>query len=155
MSIDSDQINPVRKHKRDVRLRILAPVILPALLLVALCVVLVVSVAADGLSFRQVTVAMGMLFASFLALPLIILCLVPYLLFAASAAGLGLLTGKARKPIRAARQLTGTVATKTHQVAPRVARPLLGLNVRMARWEGILNAWLAPALSPGKEKDDD
>jgi hypothetical protein len=143
MGASSKTVNPVRKHKRDVWLKIIAPIVLPLAGLIAVCVVLAVAVARDALVGKQVTIVMSILATCFLALPAVLLCAVPYALFA----GLAVLTGKgyaqAHTPLRFARRTTEKIAVKTDEYAPRVARPFLALNVRLTRWEQMVSSWLS------------
>jgi hypothetical protein len=114
--------NPVRKHKRDVWLKIVFPV--------------------DALVSKQISIVMSILATCFLALPAVFLCAVPYALLAVIAALAGRGYAQARTPLRFARRTTEKIAIKTDQYAPRVAQPLLALNVRLTRWEKTLRCWL-------------
>ena len=143
MGASSKTVNPVRKHKRDVWLKIVAPVVLPLAGLIALCVVLAVAVARDALVDKQITIVMSILATCFLALPAVLLCAVPYALFAALAVLAGKGYAQAQTPLRFARRTTEKIAVKTDEYAPRVARPFLALNVRLTRWEQMLSSWLS------------
>jgi hypothetical protein len=143
MGASSKTVNPVRKHKRDVWLKIVAPIVLPLAGLIALCVVLALAVARDALVDKQITIVMSILATCFLALPAVLLCAVPYALFAALAVLAGRGYAQARTPLRFARRTTEKIAVKTDEYAPRVARPFLALNVRLTRWEQMLSSWLS------------
>jgi hypothetical protein len=142
MGASSKIVNPVRKHKRDVWLKIVFPVALPLVGLVALCVILAIAVATDALVSKQISIVMSILATCFLALPAVFLCAVPYALLAVIAALAGKGYARAQTPLRFARRTTEKIATKTNQYAPRVAQPLLALNVRLTRWEETLRCWL-------------
>jgi hypothetical protein len=86
---------------------------------------------------------MSILATCFLALPVVLLCAVPYALFAALAVLAGRGYAQARTPLRFARRTTEKIAVKTDEYAPRVARPFLALNVRLTRWEQMLSSWLS------------
>jgi hypothetical protein len=143
MGASSKTVNPVRKHKRDVWLKIIAPIVLPLAGLIALCVVLAVAIARDALVGEQVTIVMSILATCFLALPAVLLCAVPYALFAALAVLAGKGYAQVRTPLRFARRTTEKIAVKTDEYAPRVARPFLALNVRLTRWEQMVSSWLS------------
>jgi hypothetical protein len=143
MGASSKTVNPVRKHKRDVWLKIVAPIVLPLAGLIALCVVLAVAVARDALVDKQITIVMSILATCFLALPAVLLCAVPYALFAALAVLAGKGYAQAQTPLRFARRTTEKIAVKTDEYAPRVARPFLALNVRLTRWEQMVSSWLS------------
>jgi uncharacterized membrane protein len=145
----SSTVNPVKKHRRQVWRLVIAPVALPLLGLIAFCVVLIVAVATDTLEFRQVSVIMGLVATAFIALPMTILCVVSYLIFAFLAAGSSLAYSQTRGPLRAARVFSERVAVKTDEVAPRVARPFVALNVRITKWERI-----AQKLGPSVDDSD-
>jgi len=146
--------NPVRKHRREVWLRIIAPVLVTFLALVGLCVALGIAVGADALSRRQITVLMSVVATAFIALPMALLCLVPYFLLASLASLAGKGYANAQKPIRSARHMTERIATAIDQRAPTLAQPLIALNTRVTQWEHTLNHWLPSAL-PGEEEISD
>ena len=155
MNTVSGKTNPVLAHKRDVRWRIVTPVIAGSGVLLLVLIGLIYGVASGGMAFKQVTVAMGMVFTAFIALPLVILCLIPYMLFAVAAVGVGMAHQGAQRPIRALRGFTGTMSEKTGQFVPKLARPLLEINVRLMRWERVVSAWASPTLAPGKDEHDE
>lgn len=134
-------MNPIEKHRRDVRLRVIAPVAIPALALIVLAIALLVSVASGGLVAKQITVAMSILASAFILLPMVLLCVVPYALLAAGAAGMGLAYSKAQVPLRFVRRITAQITVKTKQLAPRVAQPVIGMNTRLARLESMARGW--------------
>lgn len=141
MSASSKTGNPVRKHKRDIWLKIFLPVALVFVVLVIVCVVLAVAVAADAVVSDQITLVMSCVATLFLALPMVVLCLVPYFLLVMSAYLAGKGYAHAQTPLRAVRDLTGKVASKTNQHVPKLAKPLVALNVRITRWEHTLRSW--------------
>jgi hypothetical protein len=143
MGASSKTVNPVRKHKRDVWLKIIAPIVLPLAGLIALCVVLAVAVARDALVDKQITIVMSILATCFLALPAVLLCAVPYALLAALAVLSGKGYAQVQRPLRFTRRTTEKIAVKTDEYAPRVARPFVALNVRLTRWEHMLSSWLS------------
>jgi hypothetical protein len=143
MGASSKTASPVRKHRRDVWLKIIAPIVVPLAGLIALCVVLAVAVARDALVDKQITIVMSILATCFLALPAVLLCVVPYALFAALAALAGRGYAQVQTPLRFTRRTTEKIAVKTDEYAPRVARPFLALNVRLTRWERMLSSWLS------------
>ncbi len=134
--------NPVRKHKRDVWLKIIAPVVLPMIGLLVLIGVLIAAAANDAIESKQITIIMSILATCFLALPAVLLCLVPYALLA----GTAILAGKGyehvQTPVRFLRRTTERIAVKTGEWAPQLARPVLALNVQLTRWEKTLSSWL-------------
>jgi len=151
MSRSATGQSPVEKHRRDVRWKIVAPVVMSGVGLVAVGVLLMVGVAAGALVFEQVSVIMGILATAFIALPLALICIVPYLAFGALAVGTGKLYARARTPLRAARRFTERVSTRTQRTLPRLARPVIALNTRLARWEHTLLGWQQTALQAGKD----
>jgi hypothetical protein len=155
MSASPNATDPVRKHQRELWLRIIAPVAVPLVGLVLLCVVLAISVLTGALVGKQVTTLMGIVATVFIVFPLTLACLVPYFVLVLSAYGAGRVYAHSRKPLRFSRRLTEQIATKTNQVAPKVARPLIGLNTRTTRWEHALREWVKPTLPTGKESTDE
>ena len=143
--------NPIKEHRRDVRWKIVLPVALPALALALFGIGLIVAVAAGALVSAQITVIMGMLATAFIALPLMILCLIPYVLLAVSATFVGRGYARVRGPLATARELTQRVAVKTDERAPKVARPFTALNVRVTRWEHMLRGLNQTSIVLGKD----
>jgi uncharacterized membrane protein YciS (DUF1049 family) len=137
-------MDPIRKHRRDVWLRIVAPIAIPALGLVVLVVILIVAVAAGGMVSKQITVAMSILASAFVLLPMVLICIVPYVLFAAMAAGAGMAHSKAQVPLRFVRRVTEQIAEKTQSIAPRTVKPLIAMNARIARLESMARGWQEP-----------
>ncbi len=152
MSTTTVQPNPVKKHRRDVRWKIVAPITLAALVIIAIGVVFIVGVATDALVFEQVTVVSVCLATPFILLPLVLLCVVPYLIAAVLAIGVGQGYARTRPVIRSARRFTERVTARTHQTMPRLARPLISLNTRLARWENTLVGWQRSSLGAGKDE---
>lgn len=146
MSQAARKANPVAEHKRAVRLKIVGPVVLALLALVGVCGALVLAVIGGALESKQITIVMGIVATAFLALPMAILCLVPYVMLAALAALSGRGYAGARGPLRSARRTTERLAQTTAGVAPRLARPLIAVNVRLTRWEHTLRGQPSPAL---------
>ncbi len=151
MSRRASPSDPVARHRRAVRRRIVAPVAGAALGLLAVCGALIVAVATGALADTQVTTVMGIVATTFIALPLTILCLIPYALLAILAALSGHAYTGVRGPLRSLRQQTEQLAATTARVAPRLAAPFVALNVRVTRWEYVLRGQPPQAL-PGDEE---
>ncbi len=143
----------VKKHRRDVRWKIVLPVALPALLLIAFGVLLIVLAATGDLSRTQIGIMMGVLATPFVALPLVILCVIPYALFGALAVAMGRVYAGARGPLYRVRDITHRMAQKTDELAPTVAQPTIALNTRVTRWEHVLRGLQQPTSLVEKEPD--
>jgi hypothetical protein len=151
--MSSNTVNPVRKHHRDVWLKIVAPVLLPVIGLVALCVGLVIAAATDTIEAEQITIIMSVVSTLCLALPISVLCLVGCGAMIAGAYAGGWGYAHVKTPLRAVRRLTETIARHTNRLAPKLARPTITLNTRVTRWEHRVRNWIAPPEESG-EKDD-
>ena len=121
MSASHTTSNPVRRHRRDIWLRIVAPVAIAALLLVAFCVIPVVAVASDELVSAQVSVVMGIVATAFIAPagdP------VRSTVCGSGRDGGGSRTAlPARPPLQTMRRMTEKAAHQTDRFAPKVAQP--------------------------------
>ncbi|WP_119072461.1 hypothetical protein [Aggregatilinea lenta] len=137
-------MDPIRKHRREFWLRIVAPIAIPALALIVLAVVLIVAVAAGSMISKQITVTMSMLASAFILLPMVLLCIIPYVLAAVMAAGAGMAYAKVQIPLRFVRRITAQIAQKTHSIAPRTVQPLIAMNARIARLESTARGWQTP-----------
>ncbi len=149
------QDDPVRAHRRAVRRAIIAPVLLPALGVIAFGAALIVGVASGALASKQITVLMGVLATAFIALPMAVLCLVPYFLLAALAHLGGWSYRRTGVPVRWARRFSARIATTTEQLAPHVAQPLISFNTSLARWESTLRHWQHTLPVAEKEEADE
>ena len=149
------QDDAVRAHRRAVWFKIIAPLLLPLIGLVALGAALIVGVATGALESARVTVLMGLLATAFIALPMAVLCIVPYFLLATLAYLGGWGYRRTTVPVRFARRLSAQVATTTEQLAPRVAHPLISLNTALARWESTLRHWQHTLPEAEKEEADE
>ena len=149
------QHDPVRAHRRAVWFKIVAPVVLPLIGLVVLCIALIAGVVTGTLESARLTVLMGVLSTAFIALPLVILCIVPYFLLATLAYLGGWSYRQISVPMRFARRLSAQVAVTTERAAPRVAQPLISFNTLLARWENTLRHWQRILPVAEKEKADE
>jgi ABC-type dipeptide/oligopeptide/nickel transport system permease subunit len=147
--------DPVRKHRREVRNRIILPVALAFVALIALNVVLIAAVASGAMVSKQITTVMSVVATVFIALPMMLLCLIPVAALVLSAWGVGRIHGTARGPLGTVRRLTGQVAVKTNEFAPRLARPTTAVNIRLTRWEYTLRGWLMPAVPAEEDLSDE
>jgi len=146
MNHSASKTNPVAKHRRAVRLKIVGPIALAAIALVGVCLGLILAVMGGAFESQQITIVMSVVATLFLALPMAILCLVPYILLAVLASLTGRGYARARGPLRSLRGATARMAQTTAVVAPRLARPLMALNVRLTRWESMLRGQSSSAL---------
>jgi ABC-type dipeptide/oligopeptide/nickel transport system permease subunit len=146
MSQSARKANPVARHRRAVRLKIVGPIALAAIGLVGVCLGLILAVMGGAFESQQITIIMSVVATLFLALPMAILCLVPYILLAVLASLMERGYARARGPLRSVRGATARLAQTTAVVAPRLARPLMALNVRLARWESMLRGQASSAL---------
>ncbi|MBN1679343.1 MAG: hypothetical protein JW966_03575 [Anaerolineae bacterium] len=154
MSTLSRPVDPKRKHRREVWTRIVAPVVLSFLALIALCVALVIGVATGALVHKQVAIIMSVVATVFLALPMMILCLVPYFILAFTAVGAGRLHANVHKPLRGARRLSGSIAERTKQIMPRLAQPVAAFNVWVTRLEHTVRGLSQPAAVETNDEID-
>ena len=147
--------DPVRKHRREVRNRIILPVALAFAALIALNVILITAVARGAMVSKQITTVMSVVATVFIALPMVLLCLVPVAVLVLSAWGAGRIYGTARGPLGTVRRVTGQVAIKTNEFAPKLARSTMAVNIRLTRWEYTLRGWLMPAVPAEEDLSDE
>lgn len=145
--------NPIRKHNRDVWLKIVFPVMVPILALIALCAALIVGIATDAIERQQISIIMGITSTLCLTIPLALLCAVGVLLTVGIAYGGSLGYRHVSTPVRAVRRLTERVKNTTQTVAPKIAQPTTALNARITRLEHTLRGWLS--LPEEKEVNDE
>ncbi len=153
--MSSNTVNPVRKHHRDVWLKIVAPILLPVVGLLALCVALIVAAATNAIEPVQITIIMSVVSTLCLAIPISLLCLVGCAAMIAVAYAGGWGYAHIKKPVRAARRLTETITDHTNRVAPKIARPTMVINTRLTRLEYSLRSWIAPSEESGRKDNHD
>jgi hypothetical protein len=117
-----------------------------------MCVALIVGSAAGTVRDDQITVIMSIVATVFVVIPLTLLCLIPVFALVAIAYLSGRAYAQARPPIRAARELTSQIAQTTREQAPKFAKPLIGLNARLTRWETTVRRWQQPEALPAQEE---
>jgi hypothetical protein len=120
------------RHRTDVLLKIVGPVALTAFLMVAVFVALIL-----GLSPRQFNTVANCL-SAFLLLPVILSCLIPYVVLVA-------LFGVTRKAyfwlpdqLRNVRGVVHRANLITHRLSNAIARPVIAVNQRIAWLEGVV-----------------
>jgi hypothetical protein len=119
------------RHKRAVLTRIIAPVAAAAVLLVV-----VAAIIALAMSTRQISVV-----ASFMSLlilvPMVLVCLIPYVLIVAMFAGTRKLYFKLPGVLSTARSAAHRVNLTAHRLSMGVARPIIAINQRAAWLEQV------------------
>lgn len=153
MNASARRVDPEQKHRRVVRYRIVAPVILAALALAGFAIVLIVATASGSLESKQISVIMGVLLTVFILIPVSLLCLIPYVLLVFSVVGVGQLYSKGAQPLRAVRRLSTRITQQTDSLAPRIAAPFAAFNVRAARWEQMLRSLGRQPEPPDSPRD--
>lgn len=147
MQTPARRVDPVRQHRRAVLYKIILPVILVCVLLLAFAIILVAGTAAGSLESKQVSIIMGVLLTAFIMVPTVLLCLIPCALLIAAAYGTGWVYAQGKQPLRTVRQLTTRIMHKTDELAPKASAPFVALNVRATRWEHLLRGLRSPTPS--------
>jgi hypothetical protein len=149
--MSSNTVNPIRKHHRDVWLKIIAPILLPGIGVVRCTVI----AATDAIEPVQVTIIMSVVSTLCLAIPISILCLAGCAAMIAVAYAGGWGYAHIKTPVRAIRRLTETITDHTSRLAPKIARPTMSINTRVARLEYSLRNWIAPSEESGRKDNHD
>jgi hypothetical protein len=130
------------RHRNDVLFKIVGPVALTAFLMVAVFVALIL-----GLSPRQFNTVANCL-SAFLLLPVILSCLIPYVILVA-------LFGVTRKAyfwlpdqLRTVRGVVHRANLISHRLSTTIARPVIAVNQRIAWLEGVVRRKSRSATVP-------
>jgi hypothetical protein len=119
------------RHRRAVTRRIIAPVVVATLVVVA-----VMAIIAFAMSSRQISVV-----ASFMSLlilvPMVLVCLVPYILIVLAFAGTRRLYFTLPGKLSSARSAAHRVNVIAHRLSMGVARPIISINQRVAWLEQV------------------
>ncbi len=131
----SEPVDPVAKHRREVWLHIVLPVVLSAGLIVLSVVGLFTAAIAGWISPEQITTISSVLLTICILLPLILVML----LVDIGVLALVWLVSKApttiTPPMRNLRQKADVSSTWVVRQTERLARPAIAFNARWTRWE--------------------
>ncbi len=119
------------RHRRAVTTRIVAPVVVAALLIVVASTILVITLTGGQLN----TVASFM--SLLILIPMTLVCLLPYLALVAMFAGTRKLYFWLPGKLSSARSTAHRVNTLAHRLSMGVARPIIGINQRIAWLEHV------------------
>lgn len=147
---------PIRAHRRAVWLKIIFPIVLPFVLVLGVCIALAVGAATGALERSQIGIVMGVVATTFIAVPMVLLCLIPYVILAVLAWLGGKGYAQVKTPVRFVRRLTAQIAEKTDHFAPIIAKPTVSLNIWVTRLEHMIRGWQqTPPLPNAKDTNDD
>lgn len=121
-----------RSHRRAIRWRIVGPVIVAILLMIALVAAMIV-----GFSDRQVGITANFM-TLLLLIPTVLACFVPYILLVVVVVWTGRLYRWVPPKMRIARNLAHSMTTGTQRLANAISRPVIRLNERFAWAENVV-----------------
>lgn len=131
-------IDPVRRHRRDVWLKIILPVALSAGLIMLALVLIFVGTVSGTFEPEQVTVMASIFLSLCIVLPLLILAAVGSITAIAMAWGAGKLPRIITPPLRGIRESVDDFAAWLPTLAERLTDPLIALMAQLTRLEQII-----------------
>ncbi len=142
--------------KRPVRIwRIYAPVLLAALVILAIGVALVVAAYPfEGQQSQQISIIGNTMLMCFVLLPMILCGAIVFLLFAAAGLGIRSLHNSAEGGVQRVGELTSTAAERAASAAESVSRRSIAFNARFAYFERLFAVFDAPQQPKGEKSDE-
>ena len=131
-SLEVPQIDPLVQHRRDVRLKIILPVILSALLLVALAIGLGVLAIFGDISGQQINVIAACLVTVCILFPLVLLMLALDAAMLITGFAAGSVRGLLIKPLAQLRGYAEKMSEITAQAAEAVTSPVVAVRAQTA-----------------------
>ncbi len=145
--------DPIAKHRRDYRYRIILPVALSALGMILLLVALpIVLVSNDTISEGQISTVASVMLVICILVPLVLVFLAIDVLFIMLAYGTAQIPAKIYGPLQSVRRLVQRTSSVTIQAADKINQPMLALNERVARWEYFIGHMLGLSKEPPENK---
>jgi hypothetical protein len=128
-------LDPVAKHRRDFRRKIILPIAATSAGLIFVLMVLPgILLLTDTISTGHVATVASFLLAICILLPLIIVFLGIDVLFIMLAYGSGKIPAKIYGRLQSVRRLVQRTGDVTVKVMNNINRPLIALNTRLTRW---------------------
>lgn len=128
-------LESIHMHKRQVRRWIMLPILLPALLMVALLIGLFVLVMVQGtLDTQQLGVITSIMVILFVLIPLVVIFFALDALLLILMFGSGNIYQYIQKPSRLAHEYSDKLLALTDDYTQRIAKPVIEMRVRVARW---------------------
>ncbi|MBI5931375.1 MAG: hypothetical protein HY862_18855 [Chloroflexi bacterium] len=146
-------LDPIVKHRRDFRRKIVLPIALSALGMIFLLFVLpLILVATDTISKGQIATVSSVLLVICILVPLVLVFLVLDVLFIMLAYGSAKIPAKIYGPLQSVRRLVQRTSSITIRAADKINQPMLAVNVRLARWEYFIGHLLGLSKKPPEER---
>lgn len=128
------RLDPIVKHRREVRTRLVLPVVVATFLLMLPLAILLILTMTGDLAAQQVNAICSVMAVTCIFVPLILIMLVLDALFIGLAWGSGKINTVAKPLLRAGRRSTESVATLTGTSSRWAGGILIGLETRLMRW---------------------
>lgn len=154
----SSKTPPARpaRSKRPVRIwRIYAPVLLAALVIVAIGVALLVAASPfEATQTQQISIIGNIMLMCFVLLPMLLCGAVVFLLIAAAVVGINMLHDSAEGGVQRVGELTTQAAERAASAAESVSQRSIDLNARFAYFERLFSVFDNPQQAEGNPPDD-
>jgi hypothetical protein len=124
----------MNKHRRDMLLQAYLPL---GGIVATMAVVLIVMLLAMTTNRTEQVGTTAACMSALIMLPMALVCIIPYALIVATAAGVGKLNAFLPVPLARARNVMRTVSRASYGLSRRVAAPVIWLNTRFAMLESL------------------
>jgi len=152
-ALEKPQPDPLVQHRRDVRLKIVLPVMLSAVLLISVAIVLGVLAIFGDISSQQIGVMAACLAIVFVLLPLALLMFLVDALALVTGFAAGTLRGKLIKPFALLRGYSEEMSKVTAEAAEALTAPIIAVRTQSAF---LRNFILGPlGFLDDEDKDND
>ncbi len=145
---------PTQKHRRDVWLQIVLPIIGVGLILTLLIVGLFTLAVAGTFSAQQIETMASIMMIICVLLPMVLVMLGLHVLMVIIAVGTGKVPALLGPILESVRIRVEKVAKAVSSVSTRLAQPFISLDTRWTRWEQAVSSFFSPPEPKTQPKDD-
>jgi hypothetical protein len=124
---------PEQLHRREVRNRIMLPMLGGVAVLAGLLLILVLK-----LNGVQMGIVANCLLTAFILVPTMLICLIPTLLIVAGSVGLWKANSAVARPLRRGRLTAVGYLSRAQDMVPRAAQPVTALQTRLSYVEYLI-----------------
>jgi hypothetical protein len=154
-SLERPKIDPLVQHRRDVRRKIILPVLLPALLMIVAVIGLGLLAAYDRISSQQIGVIAACLATICVLLPLVLIMLALDAGAVLTALASGTLKGYLIKPFAILREYTDKTADITAQAAEALTAPIIAVRTQTSFVRNFIMKPLGFLNDENESKEED
>lgn len=144
---------PTQKHRRDVWLQMVLPIVGVGLVLTLLIVGLFTLAVAGTLSAQQIETMASVMMIVCILLPMALVMMLLNALMVIIAVGTGKIPAAMRPMLESVRIQVEKIARTVSTVTTRFAQPFITLDTRWTRWEELVNSFFGGSDTKSRSKE--